>query len=309
MKPARLILLVVALVAGGLAAVFALNRSPSPEPQIAEVEAKPVTKVLVASQTIGVGQRVLPDMFEWQEWPLEAIRSEFITSDTLPDAPEQLTNAVARFEIFVGDPIRLAKLVQSNSGYLSAVIGPGMRGVSVSVTPETGAGGFIVPNDRVDVIVTRRTQMGDVSETILTNVRVIAMGKRIGEQGDTGAAPTDETAIEEKTIATLELSPTQAETLVNGRKAGEVSLTLRSIADFASNGAQGSTGKKPAVQLISGGKVFTTQINLPEQQSDAGEATELPMPQLVQTNAQTSTQSQSNLNSSASGQSAAPVLE
>jgi pilus assembly protein CpaB len=302
-------------VAGGLAAIFALNRSPAPVEQAATKVEVVKTKVLVASQTIGVGERIQPTMFEWQEWPENALRPEFITEQTLPDAPQQLTNAVARFEIFVGDPIRLAKLVQTNSGYLSAVISPGMRGVSVPLTAETAAGGFIVPNDRVDVIVTRRTQYGEVSETILTNVRVIAIGRRIGEQGDTGQAPSEEEGFDKKTIATLELSPSQAETLVNGQRAGEVSLTLRSIADFAENGARDAIGKNSTVQIIRAGKVVSTKFSISDTEQDTSQGTsQLPMPQLIAAGVKgeeqvNGTQQSDNVNSSADDQSAPPPLE
>ena len=305
MKPARLILLVVALVAGGLAAVFALNRSPSSGPeQVAAPAQEKVTKVLVASETIGVGTRVKPQMLSWQEWPENALRSEFITDQNLPDAPSQLANAVARFEIFVGEPVRFAKLIQSNSGYLSAVIAPGMRGVSVEVDATSGAGGFIVPNDHVDVIVTMRT--GGVSQTILSNVRVIALGNRLGEKGETGQNVDGETNFEKETVATLELTPSQAEALVNASKIGEISLALRSVVDFAKGGP--SNPNNSTVQLIRAGETFVTQISAPdtEEPNDGQEASMQPIIFAPQNANQVATPV---ISSSSSGSGTPPVLE
>src|SRR5690606_6644034 len=117
-----------------------------------EVVQEAKTQILVAKTPIGMGERLSPASLEWQDWPAGAIRSEYVTISDMPEAPTELNNAVARFEFFPGEPIREAKLVRSDQGYLSAVLSEGMRGVSVGVTAESGAGGFIVPNDRVDVL-------------------------------------------------------------------------------------------------------------------------------------------------------------
>src|SRR5690606_3625979 len=133
------------------------------------------------------------------------------------------------------EPIREAKLVHSDQGYLSAVITQGMRAVSIPVTPESASGGYIVPNDRVDVVLTRSGSA--YSETILANVRVLAIGKRLGEVG-TAAGPADpqepsSQVFEGSQVATLELSPTQSETILNATSAGRLALVLRSVVDFA----------------------------------------------------------------------------
>ncbi|HHG90921.1 MAG TPA: Flp pilus assembly protein CpaB, partial [Devosia sp.] len=159
MKPARILLLAVALVAGGLAA-FLATRGDSPAPAQIQAEAPVVEEarrqVLVASAGIGVGQRLDETIVEWQDWPESMVREEYITSDIFPDADAQMVGTVARFEIFTGEPIRQSKLIRTDQGYLSAVIEQGMRAVSVGVSAESGAGGFIVPNDRVDVVQTYR---------------------------------------------------------------------------------------------------------------------------------------------------------
>lgn len=240
MRPARLILLLVALVAGGLAAflVTRMGRAPAPAPAVAQVVEEKKTQVLVAKGPIGIGQRLSASQVEWQDWPEGALRPEYVTVTAMPDAPAQLTDAVARFEFFPGEPIREAKLVRADQGYLSAVLSPGMRGVSVGVAAVSSAGGFVVPNDHVDVVLTTSTSMGQQSEVILSNVRILAIGKQLGEMGTTAgdengenASPTP-TTFDSSTIATLELDPGQAETLINASTQGQLSLTLRSVADF-----------------------------------------------------------------------------
>ena len=265
MKPARIILLIVALVAGGLAAFLVTRGSPAPETvTTTELVQEAKTKILVARNPIGVGERLSAASVEWQDWPEGAVRSEYVAISTMPDAPETLAGAVARFEFFPGEPIREAKLVRADQGYLSAVLSEGMRGVSAEVTAASSAGGFIVPNDHVDVLLTTNTDEGQQSKVILSNVRVLAIGQRLGELGATGGqsdpntpAPTP-TTFTDSTIATLELTPGQAETLVNASTAGELSLALRSVVDFNKAGSEGP-GSSQTVRLIRFGKEQSIQ--------------------------------------------------
>lgn len=254
MKPARILLIVVALVAGGLAAFLATRGGDAPAPQTVEVtqiQPEPKTQVLVATRAVGLGQRLTAGDVGWQDWPQGAVRGEYITSEQVPDAPAQVAGAVARFEFFPGEPIREAKLVRSDQGYLSAVITEGMRAVSIPVTPESASGGYIVPNDRVDVVLTRSGS--SYSETILANVRVLAIGKRLGEVGTTAstADPQEPSSqvFDGNQVATLELTPTQAETILNATSAGRLALVLRSVVDFAET-PSAQQGRTQAVRLI-----------------------------------------------------------
>jgi pilus assembly protein CpaB len=155
----------------------------------------------------------------------------------MPEALTDMLGTVARFEMFEGDPIRQQKLIRTDQGYLSAVLDKGMRGVSISVQADAASGGFIVPNDHVDVILTRGTADGQQAETIVSNVRVLAINTRLGELGTTGGPedPANPRAeiFSDTAIATLELDPSQAETIVNAKQMGQLSLALRSIVDFA----------------------------------------------------------------------------
>lgn len=242
MRASRIILLLVALLAAGLAAYFFMATvSTQPEQVVVEGPTQVVqeqkAKILVAKTEIGIGQRLSDTTIEWQDWPEGAVRPEYITESALPDALTQMTDAVARFEFFPGEPIMEQKLVRSSQGYLSAVLPAGQRAVSVEVSAASASGGYIMPNDRVDLVLSRNDASGPVSETLLENVKVLAIGLRLGEAGTTGAPadPEDPRAdvFQGGVIATLELDPAQGETVINAQKLGTISMVLRSIADFA----------------------------------------------------------------------------
>ena len=232
MKTARIVVLVVAVAAGGLAALLAGGPGEKP-PE----ETKPTTQidtvdVLVAKGDIALGQTVSAQEMEWQTWPVPAASPNFIRKTDRPDAIEQLAGSIARAPFVSGEPLREAKMIKANgSGFMAAVLPAGMRAISTEISPETGAGGFILPNDRVDVILSRRDKEAEkslgvevhTSETILSNIRVLAIDQTIGEK--------DGQKVVIGKTATLELAPRQAETLALSRQLGTLSLALRSLAD------------------------------------------------------------------------------
>lgn len=232
MKPARIVVLLIALAAGGIAALLA-GRSDRPQ-QIVQAPVAPLetTEVLVAGSDIALGQPVTGGEFRWQTWPASAVNSNFITRSAKPDAVNQLAGSIARSPFFAGEPIRESRLIKgAGSGYMAAILPSGMRAISTDVTPETGAAGFILPNDRVDVILSRRDREAEkaagvevhASETILSNVRVLAIDQTVEEKGG-------QRVVVGKTV-TLELTQRQAETLVRARAQGHLSLSLRSLVD------------------------------------------------------------------------------
>lgn len=275
MKPSRIILLGVAIVAGGLAALMMMQGGTSETKEakvIIQEEAR--VKVLVARQGIGVGERLNSGLLEWQDWPSGVVRPEFITSEMAPNAQDELAGAVARFVFFEGEPIREAKLARSDQGYLSAVIEPGMRAVSISIKAKSGAGGFIVPNDRVDVVLTSRTDNGERSETILQNIKVLVIDSRFDySSSQSDQIKQEEMAFSNETIAVLELSPIQSETIVNASEIGQLALILRSVADFGEQanvtGFQGGNAEIRMIKFgkevnIISGKGMASPIALPE---------------------------------------------
>ena len=258
MRMSRILLLLVALIAGGLAAFLATRGgTPPPSPSVPtqpEIVEEARTKVLVATAPIGMGQRLSETNMAWMDWPKNAVREDYIQEENSPDALTEMQGVVARFEIFEGDPIRQQKLIRTDQGYLSAVLDKGMRGVSIPVDASSASGGFIVPNDHVDVLLTRGN---GVVETVVSNVRVLAINARLGEIGASGGPADPENPRAEvfggSAIATLQLDPAQAETLVNAQQEGRLSLTLRSIVDFAQT-AEDTVPRNAPIKIIRGGR-------------------------------------------------------
>lgn len=240
MKAARVVVLAVALGAGGVAALLAGRSEKPPEVKQEPVAQIATTDVLVAKSDIPMGQSLSPGDVEWQAWPAGTTGGNFIRKSDRPNAIENLSGQIARAPFVAGEPIREVKLVNAKgSGFMAAILPSGMRAVSTQISPETGAGGFILPNDRVDVILTRRNRDADkagaggeqqTSETILSNIRVLAIDQNIEEKNG-------QKVVVGKT-ATLELSPGQAETLALGQQMGSMSLALRSITDAAGDNSK-----------------------------------------------------------------------
>ena len=234
MKAAQIIVLGVAVAAAGGAGMLAMNLAeppPPPAPTLAAPE--PVvqtTRVLVATQTLPVGMRIDPEMLEWRDWPLEAVAEGFITEDAEPSAVDELSGATVRLVSFAGEPVRRAKLVGSDERYMSSVLEAGKRAMAIGIDVANGAGGFILPNDRVDVIAITSPPGGDeqsaLAKTVLTNIRVLAIDQVITESAEGGVTQLGNTA-------TLEVTAREAELLAGIRQtADRISLVLRSSADL-----------------------------------------------------------------------------
>ncbi|MGY3485294.1 pilus assembly protein CpaB [Bradyrhizobium sp. USDA 4011] len=230
MDKARILVLAIAGCAG-LAALYLASGSddkPAPAPPVAQL---PTVDILVAKTDIGLGQAVKPEDLQWQTWPAATASASFMRRDSNAEAIKEVTGSIARAPFIQGEPIREQKLVKADgSGFMAAILPTGMRAVSTEISPETGAGGFILPNDRVDVLLSKRDKNPDRngadivnSEVILTNIRVLAIDQAPKEKDGTNA-------LIGKTV-TLELKPEQTETLARARQSGVLSLALRSIAD------------------------------------------------------------------------------
>ena len=253
MKRARIIVLLVALAAGGVAAMLASGnrtpeppKAPPPPPPLATVD------VLIAKTDLDTGQVVGPRDVGWQTWPAASTGSNFIRKPDRPDAIKDFVGAIVRMPVAAGEPIRDSKVVASKTGgFLAAVLPHGMRAISMDVAADTSAGGFILPNDHVDVLLTRRDKAAEklsgvekyVTETILRNVRVLAVDQVLGEKDG-------QKVVIGKTV-TIELDPHQAETLALARQTGTLSLTLRSLLDSQSPTPEGGEAKEESRTTIS----------------------------------------------------------
>src|SRR5438067_893771 len=227
MNTPRIVVLTIAVGAGGIAAYLASGSDN--KPPTAPVAQLQTVDVLVAKSDIGLGQSVTPGDVQWQAWPATTASNSFIRRNERPDATTQIAGSIARAPFIAGEPIREPKLVKANgSGFMAAILPAGYRAISTEISPETGAGGFILPNDRVDVILTKRDKSAagpDLpnAEVILSNIRVLAIDQAPKEKEGSSS-------LVGRTV-TLELKPEQAETLARSRQSGTLTLALRSIAD------------------------------------------------------------------------------
>lgn len=268
MKTAQIAVLGLAIVAAGGAGFIAMNMTSQP-PQEVIGDVAPVVQqvemeqVLVASSDIAMGGEITAQV-AWQDWPSGAIQDGFIKKSAEPNALEEIMGSVVRSPILTGEPIRRAKLVGAGQSFMSSILPAGKRAVATQIAADTSAGGFILPNDFVDVIMTRRvvatqdTPERFTTETILKNIRVLAIDQTIQEDEEGKRVKVGETA-------TLELTSEQAETLtVVQQMADRLTLVLRSIADANEVIDQTKTsslggGPKGTIRLIKQGVVSESQ--------------------------------------------------
>ena len=147
MNTARIVVLTIAIGAGGIAAYLASGSDKRlPTEPVAQLQ---TVDVLVAKSDIGLGQTVTPEDMIWQTWPAATASNSFIRRNERPDATTQIAGSIARAPFIAGEPIRQPKLVKATgSGFMAAILPTGMRAISTEISPETGAGGFILPNDQ-----------------------------------------------------------------------------------------------------------------------------------------------------------------
>lgn len=234
MNAVRIAILAAAAIAA-IAVAFFVKQAMSGQdaaPQVVQVqEERPAVRILAARNDLATGARVGAADFYWQAWPEEAVSGGYIVEGQ-GQGIEDFAGSVVRAPIGQGEPITGRRLVQpGDAGFMAAVLSPGMRAVAVPISAERGAGGFILPNDRVDVIVSfeeeseggRGSRRAFVARTIVENARVLAIDEMFGggEGEDNVIGDT----------ATLELTPDQARAVAVAVARGEVTLVLRSLTD------------------------------------------------------------------------------
>ncbi|MEM8626686.1 MAG: Flp pilus assembly protein CpaB, partial [Pseudomonadota bacterium] len=211
MNKTRTLVFIFALVAAGGAAVLAKQIMSRPA-EVREVIKKDydTVRVLVAAKELRLGDKVKEGGLRWQQWPADNISKGYIVRKDQPDALKDMVGAIARVPFLRNEPISEEKLIRGNGGVLAALLPKGMVAVSTAIKEESSAGRFILPNDRVDVILTRRLREENSSEqyvadTLFRNIRILAIGQTIES--------TDNKRTASGNTATLELTPAQAETL------------------------------------------------------------------------------------------------
>ncbi len=267
------------ILLGGLGAIAVVAflqlqkmSKPAPAPAVAAAPVAQIisnveyVEVLAAKQDIAKGTRLTPNMLQWKKWPEEALEPNLIDIKDQPQALETYSNAVTIAKIYKGEPLMRQKVVQAGDrGLMAAQLKPGMRAISTRITADTAAGGFIQPGDRVDVVLTtllpqkrqaaRATRNNYISNTIFENVPVLAIGQTSTPNPDGSAYVIGSTAL-------LEMSPSDAETLIEAQSRGEISLILRGlnrrsahmVPSMATTRHQKSTGDLSSMTIIRNGQ-------------------------------------------------------
>ena len=235
MNVKKLALLVGALVIAVITAVMAKNMFAGAGAQ--QAAAAPVVpvgpKVLVAKKALPVGTIIDADSFTYQPWPKELMQSAYYVEGQPDGDPKKLMGTVVRYAITAGQPVTRGALVgPQDRGFLAAALGPGMRAITVPVNASTAVAGFVFPGDHVDLMLTQQVQGGGdgpalkVTETIIRNLRVLATDQRVTSTDEEG-----KTAVKTFSNVTLEVTPRIAEKIAVAQSLGNLSLSLRSIAD------------------------------------------------------------------------------
>jgi pilus assembly protein CpaB len=277
MRPVLIILIVVALAIAGVTA-FLVNRFLSETEEASRVEpeivAEQTVDILIAADTLPVGKIVRDENLRWQRWPENAVNSSYIVKGSADGAQEieDFIGSAVRVEMIAGEPIVAAKVFRrGEAGFLSGVLTPGMRAVTIAVNARTGTGGFVLPGDKVDVMVvfnaevvnpsTGNNQDHYVSETILEDIRVLAVDQKVAFDTNTEAAI--ETLADVVETVTLEVTPNQAQAISVADSMGGLSLALRSQVEGEIAEAHRSFSPDYVVSQFLGGSRASDDTTMP----------------------------------------------
>jgi len=193
-------------------------------PQAATQAPVKKTYVLVADVDLPTGSFIKEEHLTWQVWPDDKLHASYMIQEQTKI--EDLVGAVVRRAIAAGEPISKSRILKpGDRGFLSAVLRAGYRAVAVRVDATSSISGLVFPGDRVDILLTHLITNGDTqrraTETVLTNVRILAIDQKINDTDDSPKVGKN---------ATLEVTPKQAEMLAVLSELGKLSFALRSLA-------------------------------------------------------------------------------
>jgi pilus assembly protein CpaB len=248
------VMLAAALLLGGAATWLMagwLDRTAEAQARAAQ-PAIPVVPILVAASDLKPGDTLAPAMVRWQPWPRTALRPEYLVKGEADRSA--WIGAMMRLAVARGEPLRPDHLVKrGDRGIMAALIAPGMRAISIAVTPASGLAGFVGPGDRVDVLLTATRGSGShiVGRTVAANLRVLAIDQRVDPIA-VGAA--GRATIAAPGTVTLEVTPRQAEEIAVSQELGRLSLTLRDLQ------AQAEAQSPADTVVLRSGPVTETEI-------------------------------------------------
>lgn len=235
MSKMRVVMFALAIGSALVAALLAKGViGKKPVVQVTEVAVVKTTDVLVVAKDVLMGDKFVNGTLAWKSWPTDNVVPTMITKDIKPDAIKDYTDARARMAIYQGETVMDRKvLLPGKGGFMSSILPKGMRAISVAISSRSSAGGFILPDDRVDLILTSKAGQGGnansravSSETVISNVRVLAVNQVYHPKGE-----ADTVTVDKGENATIEVTPHQAEVIEMVESSGELSLALRSIAE------------------------------------------------------------------------------
>ncbi|WP_114951972.1 Flp pilus assembly protein CpaB [Sphingosinicella terrae] len=231
----KIVLLVGALIIAAVTAFMAKSMfTGAAAPQAVAAPVAPQgPEVLVATRVLPVGTIIDAEAFRYQPWPEGLVQDAYFPRGEGGVDPSSLIGTVVRTEISAGQPVTRGALIRPGErGFLAAALGPGMRAVSVAVSETSGVAGFVFPGDRVDIVLSQEVEGGGdgaplrVSETIIRNIRVLAVDQRINARDAEGNQVARNTS-----TVTFEATPRIAEKIAVAQRVGSLSLSLRSLAD------------------------------------------------------------------------------
>jgi pilus assembly protein CpaB len=251
MNTQRIVMLGLALVAACGAAFVVRGMMGGGTPQVAAKPAPQIamSEVMVASEVLQPGEALDAGKVHWQNWPTKDVDQSFITHEAVSSLEDAVKDTVVRAPILANQPVTSSAIVHGQAaGFMAAMLNSGMRAVAINISTDSGVGGFILPNDRVDLILTQKSNDSPPrvrAITVLASVRVLAIDQ-------TPKMEKDQKSILGKT-ATLELTPAQAELVAKAQSMGQLSLSLRPLGDDTADApsANGAAPKAPHVASLS----------------------------------------------------------
>jgi pilus assembly protein CpaB len=289
MTPARIAIVLVALVAAVCLALFVhtvfVRPKPAPPPPVVAAAAPlapAMTRVLVAKSDLSVGDRLAPGNMTWQPWPAATANAAYITDGVVAPAStgaagamqkvsttvgdmtsgggpklQAMVGAIVREPIYAGQPITAKGIIRAgDSSYMAVRLPEGMRAIAVPVNVESGAGGFIQPGDRIDLLSTHSDSNGHgggmITETVLSNVLVLAIDQKTDTPKNGGATMVGATL-------TLEVPAPSANAVAKARTQGGLTMALRSYADMSGKTvSKASDAQGEEVRIFRGGSAAET---------------------------------------------------
>ncbi|NTS63681.1 Flp pilus assembly protein CpaB [Sphingomonas sp. HHU CXW] len=239
MDTRKVVLLIGALFVAAITAFMArtlMAGSAAPTAEAIPIAAPVPTgpEVLVATRALPVGTILDATALKFQPWPAELVENAYYKKDGTDLA--KLIGTVVRLPITAGQPVTQGALVTpGDRGFLAAALGAGMRAVTVPVSAQTSVAGFVFPGDHIDLILTQSVEGGGdgpplkTSETVIRNLRVLATDQSTSDQKD----DKGNTVVKTFSTVTVEATPRIAEQIELAQTLGNLSLSLRSIADTA----------------------------------------------------------------------------